>query len=80
MHLETLNNTLGERIAKANIDKVILVGETLVTSVKDGYQKAGGDMENLKIVPTLNKAQELLSSWVASGDAVLFLNDLPDVY
>lgn len=77
---ETLNNTLGERIAKANLDKVILVGETLVTAVKDGYQKAGGDMENLKIVPTLNKAQELLSSWVASGDAVLFLNDLPDVY
>ena len=77
---EKINAHLGETIAKANLDKVILVGETLVTAVRDGYQKAGGTMERLKIVPTLEKAQKLLSEWIVSGDAVLFLNDLPDVY
>lgn len=77
---EAINGELGQEIAKANLDKVILVGATLVMAVKNGYQQAGGIMENLQVVPTLEKAQTLLSSWVASGDAVLFLNDLPDVY
>ena len=77
---EKLNGRLGESIAKANLDKVILVGETLVGAVKKGYASAGGDMERLTLAQTLTKAQEELSAWVKAGDAVLFLNDLPDVF
>ena len=77
---EKLNGELGEEIAKADLDKVILVGETLVGAVKKGYLSAGGKAENLTAVKTLALAQEALSKWVQAGDAVLFLNDLPDVY
>lgn len=76
---QALNEKLGEEIAKAGIDKVILVGETLVCAVKRGYEKAGGTVKT-EIVRSLSEAQTLLSGWVASGDAVLFLNDLPDAY
>ena len=77
---EEINAELGENIANASIDKVILVGETLVTAVKDGYLKAGGDKSALETVKTLGLAQESLKWWLKDGDAVLFLNDLPDVY
>jgi UDP-N-acetylmuramoyl-tripeptide--D-alanyl-D-alanine ligase len=77
---EKINGDLGKEIAKANLDKVILVGDTLVGSVKRGYESAGGDMKKLTVSQTLIGAQVLLSEWVKEGDAVLFLNDLPDVY
>ena len=77
---EELNGELGEKIAQANLDKVILVGDTLVGAVKSGYETAGGDMEKLTVCKTLAGAQELLGEWLAKGDCVLFLNDLPDVY
>ena len=77
---EKINETLGGEIAKANLDKVILVGDTLVGAVKNGYEKAGGDMQNLVVCKTLAGAQELLGDWLARGACVLFLNDLPDVY
>ena len=77
---EKINGELGEKIAKCAPDKVIFVGETLVGAVSAGYKKAGGDTEKCKTVPTLQKAQALLAEWVCEGDAILFLNDLPDVY
>ena len=77
---EELNAELGEEIAKANLDKVILVGDTLVGAVKSGYEAAGGDMEKLIVCTTLGGAQKLLEEWLIKGDCVLFLNDLPDVY
>ncbi len=77
---EELNGELGALLAKCAPDKVILVGETLVTAVKGGYERAGGDKERLTIVPTLDSAQEKLREGLLTGDTVLFLNDLPDVY
>ncbi len=77
---EEINGTLGQQIANANLDKVVLVGETLVGCVKNGYKAAGGNEDALVCVKTLAQAQTLLSEWVQAGDAVLFLNDLPDVY
>ena len=77
---EKINADLGALLAKANLDKVILVGETLVKSVSEGYKSANGDMEKLQIVTTLDKAKVLLGGLLESGDAVLFLNDLPDAY
>ena len=77
---EKINGALGERIAQAGFEKTILVGNTLVGAVKKGYERAGGNMEALQIVDTLQKAQEVLKEFLQEGDAVLFLNDLPDVY
>ena len=52
----------------------------LVGAVKNGYLRAGGDAEKLFVLPTLEAAKKKLSSLLQQGDAVLFLNDLPDVY
>ena len=77
---EKINGELGEKLAKADLNKTILVGNTLVGAVKKGYERAGGDMTVLEKAETLEKAQELLKEFLQEGDAVLFLNDLPDVY
>lgn len=77
---ERVNATLGKQIAAANFDRVILVGETLISAVKTGYLENGGAQDRILVVPTLQAAQAVLQSWLQSGDAVLFLNDLPDVY
>ena len=75
---ERENYALGQKLV--GLDLVILVGETLVLPVKQGYTEAGGDSEKLLIVPSLNAAQEKLKGYIAKGDTVLFLNDLPDIY
>lgn len=75
---EEENTAFGARLA--GLDLVILVGATLVGTVKNGYLANGGDPEKLRVVPTLKDAQDLLSKFLCSGDTVLFLNDLPDIY
>lgn len=76
---EEINSELGREIAKAGLDKVVLVGETLVGAVKAGYMQAGGDEKKLVLVKTLDEAKAELATWLGAGDCVLFLNDLPDV-
>ncbi len=66
--------------ALAGLDFVILVGDTLISPVRRGYLDNGGDAEKICVCPTLFCAQEKLKEIVTCGDAVLFLNDLPDVY
>ena len=75
---ESENRELGRELA--GLDYVILVGETLVGAVKDGYIEAGGEQGKLAIVPTLAAAQDVLKDLIQKGDAVLFLNDLPEIY
>ena len=77
---EKINGNLGAKIASCGLDYTILVGETLVGSVKKGYLENGGDKEKLATAKSLDDAKILLSEWIQQGDAVLFLNDLPDVY
>lgn len=77
---EQINGELGEALAVLSPDRLILVGDTLVGVVKAGYLAAGGDPLKLSVVSTLSAAQEALTEWISTGDAVLFLNDLPDVY
>ncbi len=77
---EELGSRLGELLAKSSPDCVILVGDTLVGAVKAGYASAQGDMQKLILVHTLAAAQETLRKTLQTGDSVLFLNDLPDVY
>ncbi|MCD8372271.1 MAG: UDP-N-acetylmuramoyl-tripeptide--D-alanyl-D-alanine ligase [Clostridia bacterium] len=75
---ESENKELGRLLA--GFDLVILVGDTLITPVKEGYLSAGGDPEKLIIKNTLKEAQGELKGKLKEGDTVLFLNDLPDVY
>lgn len=72
------NFALGEKLA--GLDAVILVGETLIGAIKEGYLSAGGQKEKLFTAPTLTEAQTLLRGIIKAGDTVLFLNDLPDIY
>ncbi len=75
---EEANEALGRELV--GLDTVVLVGETRVLAVRNGYKENGGDEEKLKIVPTLAAAQIVLSEILQVGDTVLFLNDLPDKY
>ncbi len=77
---ESLNGRLGELLAKAALERVILVGDTLVGAVKTGYLAAQGDMQKLTLAHSLSAAQSILQKELRTGDSVLFLNDLPDVY
>lgn len=72
------NEALGASLV--GLERVVLVGETLVQAVKKGYLNADGDKEKIQTVPTLAAAQELLKKELQTGDTVLFLNDLPDIY
>ena len=75
-----VNGAFGGAIACSKADDVLLIGETQLQSVKDGYFAAGGAEDRVHIFPTLDKAQVWLQENIRDGDAVLFLNDLPDVY
>ena len=77
---EKINGALGRKIAGEQLDYVILVGDTLVGIVKKAYLEAGGDENRLAVARSLDDAKALLAEWIKAGDAVLFLNDLPDVY
>ena len=75
-----INEKLGELIAKANLDGVALVGGTQVKAIKDGYLAGGGDECKMSVSSTLQKAVACVAPLLKQGDAVLFLNDLPDAY
>lgn len=75
---ESENREFGKLLA--GLDLVILVGDTLVAPVKEGYAEAGGDPEKLLVRATLKDAQAELKKILERDDTVLFLNDLPDIY
>ncbi|MBQ8319819.1 MAG: UDP-N-acetylmuramoyl-tripeptide--D-alanyl-D-alanine ligase [Clostridia bacterium] len=77
---KSINGRLGEMLARAKLDGVALVGGMQVKAVKDGYLAAGGDEGKITVSTTLEKAVNTFSGELCEGDAVLFLNDLPDVY
>ena len=75
---ESENAALGKRMV--GLDRILLVGSTLVTAVRKGYLAAGGIDERVSVHPTLDAAKEALGQELMPGDTVLFLNDLPDIY
>ena len=75
---EDENTALGRELV--GFDLVILVGDTLVKFVENGYKAGGGDAGKIKIKTSLFEAQEELKGFLKAGDTVLFLNDLPDIY
>ncbi len=75
---EEENKSLGAYLV--GLDHIILVGETLVRAVLEGYAQAGGDTDRVTVVPDLTQAQNKLKDIITKGDCVLFLNDLPQQY
>lgn len=73
-----INGKLGAMLAEAALDMAVLVGETQVKVIAEGYKTAGGNMDVLHIVPSLQDATKLLQGQLSDGDCVLFMNDLPD--
>ncbi|MGN1057894.1 MAG: Mur ligase family protein, partial [Candidatus Avelusimicrobium sp.] len=73
---EAVNRPLGARLAQ--LDGVFL--HSGAVALKEGYLLAGGKQENLRLYNTAEEVRAMLSSLLQEGDAVLFLNDLPDVY
>jgi UDP-N-acetylmuramoyl-tripeptide--D-alanyl-D-alanine ligase len=77
--MESENRRLGE-LAAAHATDVILVGARQTEPVKGGLLAAGFPPEHLMTVETLAEAVQWYQNQLAGGDAVLFLNDLPDTY
>lgn len=77
--MERENRRLGEAAASYATD-VILVGSQQTKPVKQGLLDAGFAPENLFVVDTLAEAVTWYQTNLKAGDAVLFLNDLPDTY
>jgi UDP-N-acetylmuramoyl-tripeptide--D-alanyl-D-alanine ligase len=73
------NSRLGGLAAQHATD-VILVGEKRTQLIKAGLEQAGFPAERLRVVETLAEAVEWYQKNLQAGDAVLFLNDLPDIY
>lgn len=74
-----LNKALGRYIGE-NVDVAIIVGEYNRQPLSDGVRDSGFNAANLHEVDTFNDAQLLLSRILASGDTVLYENDLPDTF
>ncbi|MBE7094092.1 MAG: hypothetical protein E7367_05380 [Clostridiales bacterium] len=78
LHSE-INGELGCVLAGAGIDLIVLVGETQARVIEKAYLQAGGEAEKLIVLPSLEKAVEIISGKLSAGDCILFMNDLPDV-
>ena len=76
---EAANQQLGVIAAQFATD-VILVDEQRAPPIAKGLNEAGFPSERLHIVARLDEAVSWYQRELRAGDAVLFLNDLPDVY
>ena len=74
------NKKFGEAIAKAKLDKIILVGEERATPILEGINSVEDQSENITVVNSLFEANDRLRSFIQAGDVVLYENDLPDLY
>jgi UDP-N-acetylmuramoyl-tripeptide--D-alanyl-D-alanine ligase len=76
---EQENRKLGE-IAAQHASDVILVGAKQTHPIQEGLLSAGFPAERVHVVETLAESVQWYQSNLKAGDAVLFLNDLPDTY
>ncbi len=77
--MERENKRLGQ-IAAQYASDVILVGNERTKPIKAGLLDAGFPSERLQVVDTLAESVTWYQNNLRAGDAVLFLNDLPDTY
>lgn len=74
-----LNKDFGTKIASC-ADVAIIVGHYNREAIVDGLKEGGMDDKKYHQVDSFTEAQKLLGSIVASGDTVLYENDLPDTF
>lgn len=78
---EQENRRLGEHIAKAGLDLVILVGPEQTKPIQKGIASVrNGAPVEVRVVDSLFEANDLLKEFAKPGDVVLYENDLPDTY
>ena len=75
--MERENRKLGAEAARQASD-VILVGERQTRPLREGLLEAGFAEDRLHTMDTLTEAISWYETHLGAGDAVLFLNDLPE--
>ena len=48
--------------------------------ILEGIKNSQRHIDNVEVVDTLFKANDLMKNYASSGDIILYENDLPDVY
>jgi len=76
---EEKNEEFGRQAAQV-CDYVFLVGPEQTKPIARGLDKAGYPASKYKVCRDLKEATKGMQAMVRSGDAVLFENDLPDLY
>ncbi|MFP4322202.1 MAG: UDP-N-acetylmuramoyl-tripeptide--D-alanyl-D-alanine ligase [Anaerolineales bacterium] len=73
------NRKLGTRLTAYATD-IVLVGIEQTAPLQAGIQATDFDAARWRVVDTFDEARAWFQAEVRAGDAVLFLNDLPDTY
>lgn len=76
---EAENHKLG-RLATEYATEIILVGESQTAPILRGIETTAFDRARVHVVDTLQQSVAWYQQHLRAGDAVLFLNDLPDTY
>lgn len=76
---DELNEELGRHIG-GNVDVAIVVNDVNRESITKGILSTGFNKKNLHQASDFADAQRILSGIVASGDTILYENDLPDSF
>lgn len=76
---ERENRTLGENMADAATD-VILIGAKQAEPICAGLNQKGFPSDRVHVVESLEDAIKVYRGFIESGDTLLMLTDLPDVY
>jgi UDP-N-acetylmuramoyl-tripeptide--D-alanyl-D-alanine ligase len=73
------NYKLGQALTETASD-IVLVGIEQTQALQAGVKATAFALSRLLVVDTFEEARQWFQSQVGPGDAVLFLNDLPDTY
>ena len=74
------NYKFGQKIGKAHLDLILLVGKKRSIPILEGIKNSQRHIDNVEVVDTLFKANDLMKNYASSGDIILYENDLPDLY
>ncbi len=61
-------------------DKVLLIKRGGTLNIRQGLLSQGFNKENIIMIESLEESKKFLAENLTEGDAVLFENDLPDIY
>lgn len=76
---EFYNRKFGKQISDV-CDYVVLVGKKISQAIYEGLIDADYKKENIYVAQNFTEATQHISSFIKSGDVILYENDLPDTY